>query len=270
MEASAAAEPRAAGREPLVSPQELLRLRLALEASGEVIFMTDAAGTITYVNPEFVRLYGYDPSEVVGRTTPRILKGGATTDEEYEAFWRELSHKRVVRREFVNRTKAGALVLVESSANPIFTDDELVGFLAVQRDITARKATEAALRDSEARYRTLAEAAHDSIFIVDRLARIEYANAASCERFGIRSDNQIGKLLHDVFPQATADRIWRELSTVFTTGERHYYEARFETPQGELWLGTWLVPMSQVGSEPTAVMGVAREITDRKRPGGEF
>jgi PAS domain S-box-containing protein len=270
MEASAAAEPRAAEPESLVSPQELLRLRLALEASGEVIFMTDAAGTITYVNPEFVRLYGYDPSEVVGRTTPRILKSGATTDEEYEGLWRELSHKRVVRREFVNRTKAGALVLVESSANPIFIDDELVGFLAVQRDITARKATEAALRDSEARYRTLAEAAHDSIFIVDRIGRIEYANAASGEQFGVRSEDQIGRVLHDVFPPATANALWRELSTVFATGERHYYETRFETPQGELWLGTWLVPMSQVGSEPTAVMGVAREITDRKRLEREF
>ena len=37
------------------SPEELRRLRLAVEASGEVIFMTDADGTMTYVNPELVR-----------------------------------------------------------------------------------------------------------------------------------------------------------------------------------------------------------------------
>jgi PAS domain-containing protein len=49
------------------SPEELLRLRLAVEASGEVIFMTDAQGTITYVNPEFVRVYGY----AVGSRRPR-------------------------------------------------------------------------------------------------------------------------------------------------------------------------------------------------------
>jgi PAS domain S-box-containing protein len=124
-------------------------LRRAVEASGEVIFMTDVSGTITYVNPEFVRVYGWEPSEVVGVTTPRILKGGSVASEEYAGFWHQLLGNNVVRREFANRTKSGALVYVESSANPIFISGELVGFVAVQRDVTARKATEAALRESE-------------------------------------------------------------------------------------------------------------------------
>ena len=82
----------------------------------------------------------------------------------------------------MNRTKQGSRVEIESSANPILMNDELVGFLAVQRDITNRKATEAALRESvTAASRTLAEAAHDSIFIVNRDATIQYANAASAE-----------------------------------------------------------------------------------------
>ena len=82
----------------------------------------------------------------------------------------------------MNRTKQGSRVEIESSANPILMNDELVGFLAVQRDITNRKATEAALRESERGIRNLAEAAHDSIFIVNRDATIQYANAASADR----------------------------------------------------------------------------------------
>src|SRR5689334_4396878 len=162
--------------------------------------MTDAAGTITYVNPEFVRLYGYGAEEVIGQVTPRILKGGETPADEYRAFWRQLTSDAVVRREFINRTKSGELVHVESSANPIVTAQGRVGFLAVQRDITSRKATETALRESERRYRTLAEAAHDLIFIVDRDSRITYANAVSCERFGVRSQDAVGKRLDEVFP----------------------------------------------------------------------
>ena len=256
--------------EESTTPGELLRLRRAVEASGEVIFMTDSAGTITYVNPEFVRVYGYTPDEIVGHRTPRILKSGATSSEEYESFWMELLERQVVRREFVNRKKDGSLVEIESSANPIVIDDRLMGFLAVQRDITDRKVTEAALRDSERRYRVLADAAHDSIFIVNRDAEIEYANAASIEQFGAKRENTIGKRLGDVFSPGVAEEMWREVFTVFTTGTRQYFEAEFETPGGTIWLGTWLVPMEGDVADVNAVMGVARDITDRKRLEREF
>src|SRR4051812_37948952 len=83
-------------------------LPLALAASGEVIFMTDPQGVFTYVNPEFVRVYGYEPAEVIGCETPRILKGGAVAADEYQALWAQLRRHEVVRREFLNRTKSGA------------------------------------------------------------------------------------------------------------------------------------------------------------------
>jgi len=117
-----------------------------------------------------------------------MLKSGAMTADAYASFWQHLVAGEVVRQEFTNRTKAGALVHVESSANPIFNGSELVGFLAVQRDITERRATEAALRSSEQRYRTLAEAAHDSIFIVRANQEIEYVNTVTTARFGIFSE----------------------------------------------------------------------------------
>jgi len=248
----------------------LRRLRLAVEASGEVVFMTDAGGTFTYVNPEFVRVYGYTPAELIGRSTPSILNSGTTPTEEYASFWQQLRSRQVVKREFVNRRKDGAIVQVESSANPILMNGELIGFLAVQRDVTTRKATEAALRESEARYRALAEAAHDSIFIVGSDGRIEYANAISMERFQFRVEDAIGKRLFDVFaPEAAAD-MWKALSSVVSTGTCQYFENRFEGPDGDLWLGTWLVPLSRDATETAAVMGVARDITERKRLEREF
>src|SRR4026209_3030844 len=126
------------------SSKTLLRLRMALEASGEVIFMTDSRGVINYVNPEFERVYGYAAADVIGVHTPRILKGGGTQPDEYAAFWNRLTSHEVVRREFINRTKDGTMVHVESSANPIVADGACIGFLAVQRDVTQRKAIELA------------------------------------------------------------------------------------------------------------------------------
>ncbi|MEK7786090.1 MAG: PAS domain S-box protein, partial [Chloroflexota bacterium] len=138
--------------------EELTRLRKAVETSGETIFLTDRDGLITYVNPEFARFYGYTAAEVIGKTTPRILKSGLLKPEDYEIFWETLLNKQVVKGEIINKTKDGRLVTVEGSANPILDEQEnILGFLAIQRDITERRRAEEALQESEKRFRSLFE-----------------------------------------------------------------------------------------------------------------
>ncbi|MDP2659240.1 MAG: PAS domain S-box protein, partial [Dehalococcoidia bacterium] len=126
---------------------EIARLLRAVESSGEVIFLTDREGVITYVNPEFTRLYGYTAGEVVGRATPRILKSEVAAPQDYEVFWKTLLGGKVDRGEWVNKAKDGRLVEVDGSASPILDNEgNIVGFLAVQRDITERKRSEDAIR----------------------------------------------------------------------------------------------------------------------------
>lgn len=121
--------------------EELIRLRQAVETASEVIFLTDREGIITYINPEFTKLYGYSVAEVVGKVTPRTLKSGTMKPEEYTGFWNALISGQVVKGEIVNRTKDGRLVTIDGSASPIFdVQHNTIGFLAIQRDISeARK-----------------------------------------------------------------------------------------------------------------------------------
>ncbi len=132
---------------PSQAEQALNQLRQAVQNSGEVIFLTDRDGLITYVNPEFTRLYGYAPDEVVNRTTPRVLKSGLMKQENYEAFWKTLLSRQLVKGELVNKTRDGGLITVEGTANAIIDEnDEISGFLAIQRDITGRKEVESELK----------------------------------------------------------------------------------------------------------------------------
>jgi PAS domain S-box-containing protein len=120
--------------------EEMVRLKQAVDNSGDVIFTTDAEGVITFVNPEFTRLYGYASSEVVGKTTPRILKSGKHTQEEYELLWKTILAKRVAKDEVTNKTKDGGFIVVERFVSPILDDrGNIAGFLAVQRDMTERR-----------------------------------------------------------------------------------------------------------------------------------
>ncbi len=126
-----------------LAEKELRKLNKAVESSGEVVFMTDKDGVITFVNSEFTVVYGYSVDEVVGKVTPRILKSGVMETKDYEAFWQALTNKQTIKGELINKTKDGKLIQVESSTNPIFGESgDIIGFLAIQRDITIRKLQE--------------------------------------------------------------------------------------------------------------------------------
>jgi PAS domain S-box-containing protein len=126
----------------------LVKLRKAVDASGDAIFMTDRDGIFTFINSEFTRMYGYGPDEVIGKTTPRILKGGKRTPEEYKTFWQTILSKKPAEWEIINRTKDGRFLSIEASVNPVLDEQgTIIAFLAIQRDITERKRDEEKIKN---------------------------------------------------------------------------------------------------------------------------
>jgi two-component system, cell cycle sensor histidine kinase and response regulator CckA len=165
--------------------EELIRLREAVETSGEIVFTTDIEGVITFVNPEFTRIYGYEPAEIVGKTTPRILKSGRVQQKKYDEFWEALRQKKIFRGELVNKTKDGRLITVEGSASPIVgRTGSILGYLAIQRDVTDRNEVVEALRKSEESYRGLFNSVSDAIYIQDREGKFLDVNQGALSIYG--------------------------------------------------------------------------------------
>lgn len=128
------------------SEDALRRLEAAVEQSASVIFLTDAGGTITYVNPAFTRTYGYTREEAVG-ANPRLLRSGRHDDAFYADLWAELAAGNTVKTEIWNRARDGRLVIVRASITPIRDRRSAVtGYLAVQDDITERNVLNERLR----------------------------------------------------------------------------------------------------------------------------
>lgn len=124
--------------------EEMLKMNKAIRNSSEVIFMTDKAGMITFINPEFTKMYGYTEEEVVGKVTPRILKGNDFNQEDYQKFWHTLLNKQSLpSAQYQNKTKDGKLIDIEASADPILDDNgDIIGFLGIQHDNSERKRAE--------------------------------------------------------------------------------------------------------------------------------
>ncbi|MGB3716704.1 MAG: GAF domain-containing protein [Candidatus Promineifilaceae bacterium] len=118
----------------------------ALERSKDAILITNISGVITYVNPAFEEIYGYDAAEILGQD-PGILNAGLQPKEIYDELWKTIQTKEAVSAEIINKTKTGQLIQVDATNNPILNaEGEIVGILSLHRDITVRKLNEERLR----------------------------------------------------------------------------------------------------------------------------
>ncbi len=203
---------------------EVSRLRRAVEASGEVIFMTDRDGTFGYVNPAFVALYGFAADEVVGRATPRVLKSGRQSDEHYRAFWARLLEGGMVGAEFVNRAKDGRLVEVEGSVSPILDErGAIAGFLAIQCDVTARNEQ---IRRLHQLGEVFSHAAVGIALAVGEEPRLSLVNPALARMYGHPVDALVGAPIEQLFAPEVRHAVPDFIRRVKEEGQ-----ASFETVQ---------------------------------------
>jgi two-component system, cell cycle sensor histidine kinase and response regulator CckA len=115
---------------------ERKRLMAAIEQVAEVIIMTDAQGSILYVNPAFERTTGYSREEAEGQN-PRLLKSGQQDAAFYSNLWHTISFGQTWAGRMVNRRKDGTLYTEETTISPIRnTAGRIVNYVGVKRDIT--------------------------------------------------------------------------------------------------------------------------------------
>ena len=113
-------------------------------------------------------------------------------------------------------------------------------------------------------YRGLAETVEDHIFVVNRDFRLDYVNSAGAQQFGVSPEKMIGSFLDDWFPPDVLAHQKPALRRVFETGQSVYTEDVFTFGQRRVWLSTRLVPVRADGTNVTAVLGLSRDISERR------
>jgi PAS domain S-box-containing protein len=124
-------------------------LAAAVEQTPASVVITDAKGTIEYVNPAFEAAAGYSFHEALGQN-PRILKSGTQSEEVYRDLWTTISAGRNWQGRLVNKSKSGRLFTEDAVISPVRDErGAVVSFVAVKRDITEELALQQRLADSE-------------------------------------------------------------------------------------------------------------------------
>jgi PAS domain S-box-containing protein len=218
------------------------------------------------VNDAACRRYGYSREELL-RLGPRAHVGAANRVQLAETFAR-LVHDESRVWESVHVARDGREIPVEMSARRLMINGR-AALMATARDLTATKRAEAALRESEDRYRSLFNALSDAAFVLlaedmtSPESRYLEVNDAACERYGY-SREELCRL-------GPADIIAPELRGVLlTTLQRArltddvLWESTHVTKDGTRFPVEMSTRTVTLGGR-RAVIATARDITERKR-----
>ncbi|MHB8397757.1 MAG: EAL domain-containing protein [Candidatus Limnocylindrales bacterium] len=244
--------------ESIAAEAERTRLVSAVEQTGEAIWMHDLDGNITYVNSSFTRVYGYEPSEIVGRHAG-MMDSGRHEPAFFDALWVSVASGTTWTGSIVNRRKDGGLVEVESLISALRDPEgRLTGYVQADRDVTRE-------RELESR---LARDARERIAIGAALGRIdatsspdEVAAAACAEIVRLPGIDFAGAI--EFGPDqsrfmATSGRLARVFAPGMLVAEaraRHLLDRAIGGP----WLETWQA-RAEYGTYGDAVSGTGLQV----------
>lgn len=248
--------------------QELLaiqqRLSALFENAPDIIFSYDMNGRFISGNKRAEELMGYSKEEMIGKT---FAESGMFTPESLAKASERLAENRTGKHTqpvpFELIAKDGAPIFVEVHSVPIVQGDK-VEVIAIARDITERKKTEDALRQSEEELRAIFESIGDSITVIDVNGNITDLNDAAVKLFGCKSKeatlgmNGMTFIAEDDQPSATA-----KFQKAATTKCLQY---KFRRMDGStFWGETSSDVLRDKSGDITGFIGIVRDISERKK-----
>jgi PAS domain S-box-containing protein len=239
--------------------------RQIFNAVNEGILVLDLdSGEIVDANATFCNVFGRTPEEILGLSVGDISSGEAPYIQESAL---RLIHNAAggeqQRFEWLAKGRDGRLLWIDVSLKrATIAGQQRV--LAIGRDITERKRSEEALRESEAKFRALAETAAASIFIY-RGTRPLYINAAMEKLTGYTREEILARELWQ-FVHPDSQSLVRERSRARQQGEQpsSRYEFKIVTNSGEERWVDFTAGMIEFEGQPAAI-GTAYDITERKQ-----
>jgi PAS domain S-box-containing protein len=219
---------------------------------------------------EVFRIFGRDPeAEPPTFEALQQLIHPDDRDRHQQAVQTAVATIQPYELEFRFYDSDGSLRYVYTRGEPIVdTTGQIIQLVGTVLDITDRKEAEAALRESEHRYATLAAAAPVAIFRFDAAVNCVYVNNRWSEMTGRPAADGLGsKWVEAIHPQ---DREWISLEVAqwlqtCKAGDLYRNEARILRPDGSiLWYFCQMLPETDFSGTITGYIGTLTDITDRK------
>ncbi|MGD0722147.1 MAG: PAS domain S-box protein [Roseiarcus sp.] len=251
-------------------PQDLARKRLAtlerrFAVTPAMLHSINAEGRLIAVSDAWLTHVGYTREEALGRFSLDFLTPESRARAHATVVPEFYRRGRVDDVEYQMVCKDGRVIDILLSA--VLEHDEAQGdaaSIAVITDVTARKAAERLLAESEARYRGLVEDQSELVSLATPEGELRFVNLAYAQFYGLRPEAMIGRNLFEFIPEAARGEVEAHLRAVCASRLSVNGENQVRRPNGEArWVAWTNRAVTDAAGTTTAIHSVGRDIERR-------
>lgn len=243
--------------------------RMLAENMTDIVWLMDMNLGTTYVSPSATRVWGFTQDEMNSTPMERQL-----TPESYERamniFSSKISPEKLALPDLEISNNDVELELVKKDGSTVWTENTFklirnaegvpIAILGSGRDVSARKIAEDALRESEAKYRSLVESSDSIITLQDKTGRIHYMNDLAAHFFHMEVNEVIQKGVRGMYPRKVANEIIARVKQVIESDEGAVYESEM----ADRWFRTSIQPVRDSSGKVKLALLNATDITEIK------
>lgn len=246
------------------------KFRGMAERSSDLIFILNRQMSPTYVSPSARSIIGYDPDELVGKppefaaSTIFSQAGPAIMD----AVGSTMKGLPVDNVELQLTRKDGSPVYASLHAVPVLrAGGVLEGAQVTMRDVTDRRLAEAALRESEEKFRSFVENANEIVFSLDREGIFSYVSPKWTDMLGHDTGEVIGRpAAAFIHPDDYARNRTVFIQAVTEGKKTSGLEYRIQHKNGTwAWHSQSISPVYDAGGRIVAVQGICHDVSERRK-----
>jgi PAS domain S-box-containing protein len=244
------------------------KYRSIIETMPEGYFEVDLAGNFTFVNEVMAMIHGRTRNELIGLNYKEY-----TAPEEQEKIYK--IYNKVYKTGFPSEihdyeitagdgSRTISEVLVTLIRDALGTP---VGFQGFSRDVTARRAAERALKESEEKYRNILETMEEGYYEVDLTGTFTFVNEAECRIHKRTREELIGLNNRAIADPETAKRVYNIYNEIYRTGvPSKVFDYQITRSDGEvITLETSGSLMRDPEGKPIGFRGISRDVTEKKK-----